>query len=99
MWQPGDSVVLRGVHNNHVSYIQSAVIVQDHPEEVALAILPGAECSAPEGHINGKHGASGRWDRWAEYAKGNWNMDKYLWRTNRLLILLQPEKYFASYYF
>ena len=99
MWQTGDPVVFRGVYNDRVSYIQSAVIVQDRPDEVALVIMPGAECAAPEGYINGKHGESGHWDRWGEYEKGNWTMQPYLWRTNRLLILLHPEKYYSSYCF
>lgn len=99
MWNPGDTVALRGIYNQRVSYIQSAVIVQDQPDEVALAILPGAECFAPENYIHGKHGTASHWDRWGEYKKGNWNMERYTWRTNRLLILLQPEKYYANYYF
>ena len=98
-WKPGDAVALRGIYNDRFSYIQSAVVVQDGPEEVALAILPGAECFAPEGYINGRHGPSGQWDRWGEYAKKIWKMQRYTWHTNRLLILLQPEKYYASYYF
>lgn len=98
-WKPGDAIAYRGIYGGHVSYIQAAVVVQDRPEEVALAILPGAECFAPEGYINGKHGASGQWDRWGEYERGRWNMERYTWHTNRLLILLQPEKYYASYYF
>ncbi len=99
MWKPGDSVALRGIYNDRVSYIQAAVVVHDRPEEVALAVLPGAECFAPEGYINGKHGPSGYWDRWDAYIKGTWEMQRYAWHTNRLLILLQPEKYYASYYF
>lgn len=99
IWKPDDAVALRGIYNHRVSYVQSAIVVQDKPEEVALAILPGAECYAPENYINGKHGTSGHWDRWEEYARGNWYMQRYTWRTNRLLILLQPEKYYASYYF
>jgi hypothetical protein len=98
-WKLGDVIAYRGIYNQRVSYIQSAVIVQDHPEEVALAILPGAECYAPEGYINGKHGASGQWDRWGDYEKGEWNMQRYVWHTNRLLILIHPEKYYASFYF
>lgn len=98
-WEPGNVVALRGIYNQRPWYIQSAVVVQDKPEEVALAILPGAECYAPEGYIHGKHGPSGQWDRWDEYVKNNWKMQRYTWRTNRLLILLQPEKYYASYYF
>jgi protein associated with RNAse G/E len=99
MWQPGDVVALRGIYNQRVSYMQSAVVVHDTLDEVALVILPGAECAAPEGYMNGKHGASGHWDRWGEYEKENWQMQLYRWHTNRLLILLHPEKYYASYYF
>ena len=99
MWKTGDPVVFRGIYNDRVSYIQSAVIVQDRPDEVALVIMPGAECAAPEGYINGKHGESGHWDRWGEYEKGNWTMQPYLWRTNRLLMLVRPDEYYSSYYF
>ena len=99
IWKSGDVVALRGVYNRRVSYMQSAIVVRDDPEEVALAILPGAECSAPNEYINGKHGNSGQWDRWGMYLQGNWEMQPYLWQTNRLLILLHPDKYYASYYF
>lgn len=98
-WKPGDAVALRGIYNRRVSYMQSALVVRDDLEEVALAILPGAECSAPKDYMNGKHGSSGRWDRWGLYLEGNWKMQPYSWQTNRLLILLHPEKYYASYYF
>jgi hypothetical protein len=49
--------------------------------------------------FNGKHGTSGRWDRWDAYITGDWELQRFIWQTNRLLILLQPEKYYASYYF
>lgn len=98
-WKPGEAVALRGIYNQRVSYIQSAVVVHDHPGEVALAVLPDAECYAPEGYINGKHGEAGHWDRWEAYQKGVWKMQRYTWRANRVLILLEPEKYYASYYF
>lgn len=98
-WKPGDTVALRGIYNQRVSYMQSALVVQDDPNEVALAILPGAECAAPDDYINGKHGTEKLWDRWGLYQKGSWDMLSYRWHTNRLLILLQPEKYYASYYF
>lgn len=99
MWRPGDSVTLRGIYNQRPWYVQSALVVQDTPEESALLILPGAECYAPHGYINGKHGPDGRWNRWDEYKSDSWKMQKYSWQTNRLLILVQPEKYYASIYF
>ena len=98
-WKPGDPVALRGIYNDRVWYMQSALIVHDSPEEVALVVLPGAECSAPREYIHGKHGASGQYDRWGNYLGNHWNMESYLWRTNRLLILLEPEKYYAGMFF
>jgi protein associated with RNAse G/E len=40
-----------------------------------------------------------RWDRWNAYQKGDWEMHRFVWHTNRLLILLEPDQYYASYYF
>jgi hypothetical protein len=99
MWQHGDVIAFRGVYNQRVSYIQSAIVVQDRPNEIALAMIPGAECAAPEGYMNGKHGASGHWDRWSEYAKEDWTLQPYSWSTNRLLMLAYSDKYYSSYYF
>jgi len=98
-WQPGDTVALRGIYNQRVWYMQSAIVVRDESHEVALAVLPGAECMAPVGYINGKHGPNRSWDRWGDYLNDNWVMGRYNWNTNRLLILLQPEKYYATIYF
>jgi len=98
-WKSGNVIALRGIYEGHVSYMQSAIVVRDGPEEVALAILPGAECCAPADYVNGKYGKSGRWDRWAAYIQGNRELQAYTWQINRLLILLHPEKYYGSYYF
>jgi hypothetical protein len=98
-WKTGDSVTLRGIYNGRVWYLQSAIVVKDTEEEVALAVLPGAECAAPSGYINGKHGEQGQWDRWDDYRRDNWQMQEYNWRTNRLLVLLQPRKYYSTIYF
>lgn len=98
-WAPGEAVALRGIYNNRVWYMQSAVVVHDTAKGVALVILPGAECSAPREYIHGKHGESGHYDRWGNYLGDRWNMESYDWRTNRLLILLEPEKYYARMFF
>src|SRR5512140_506985 len=99
MWKPGDTAVLRGIYNQHVWIAQSAVVVKNDGDEVALAMLPGAECVMPEGYINGKHGVRGKWDRWEDYAKDHRDMQKFAWHTNRLLVLMEPEKYYATIYF
>jgi hypothetical protein len=99
MWEPGEPVALRGIFAERVWYMQSALVIHDTPQEVALVVLPGAACSAPSEYIHGKHGASGEYDRWGNYLGNRWNMESYSWRTNRLLILLEPEKYFARMLF
>jgi protein associated with RNAse G/E len=98
-WKPGDAVLLRGIYNQRVWIVQSAIVVKDTEDEVALAILPGAECMMPEGYINGKHGEPREWDRWGDYKKNNRDMQKFIWHTNRMLVLLEPQKYYATLYF
>ena len=98
-WKSGDIVVMRGIYKQRPWYVQSAVVIHDEPKEVALAVLPGAECFAPEGYINGKHGTSRQWNRWDDYINDNWKMQGYNWHTNRLLYLIEPEKFYASIYF
>ncbi len=99
MWKPGDSVAFRGIYNQRVWIVESALVVKDSEEETVLALLPGAECMMPEGYVNGKHGERHTWDRWSDYQSDNRNMVKFLWHTNRLLVLLEPDKYYATIYF
>jgi hypothetical protein len=97
-WNPGDTLALRGMYNGHPWYVQSAIVVQDTPAEVAMLILPGAECAAPAGYIHQKHGPEGRWERWQEMLNPPWTLEKYTWQTNRFLILLKPGEFFATIY-
>lgn len=99
MWQTGDRIAVRGIYNQRAWYVQSAIVVQDHPDEIVLAVVPGAECVAHTGYIHGRHGTSGKWDRWHHYMNDDWDVERYTWRLNRLLILLQPEKYYATIFF
>lgn len=99
MWNPGDRVVLRGIYDNHVWIAQSAIVVKDQLEEVALAILPGAQCAVPEGYIKRKHGGEGKWTRWDDYKNDRRSLQELTWHTNRLLLLMSPADYYASIYF
>jgi hypothetical protein len=97
-WLSGDTVALRGLVNQQVWHVQSTRVVWDTPEEIALLLVPGAECAAPSGYIHKKHGDNSYWDRWQEFLGDSWSLEKYLWRNNRFLILLEPLKYYASIY-
>lgn len=93
LWNEGDTVLLRGVYDRHPTYAQAVRVIKDTPEETALYIWPGAECMAPAGYIRNGHIA---WDRWHETMTNTLNLEKYLWHTNRFLILLEPKKYFST---
>lgn len=95
MWKPGDIVVIRGIFNSRLCHAQSVIVVKDTPKEIALALLPGAECVGLEGYLEGKQNNKRRWD----FKDKPFKLEKYSWHTNRLLLLIEPEKYYATIYF
>ena len=95
LWNKGDNVLLRGMYDNRPTYVQSLRVVKDTPKETALFIGPGAECAAPRNYIHHGHDA---WDRWTETLGNTLHMEKYLWHTNRFLILLESEKFYSTIY-
>jgi len=94
-WKPGNAVAWRGIYRNKVWHAQTVLVVKDTPEEIAMVLLPGAACVAPEGYLDGKDSTKRRWG----FKDKDWELQDYLWRTNRLLILLEPEKYYSTMYF
>ncbi|MCI0610546.1 MAG: DUF402 domain-containing protein [Anaerolineae bacterium] len=69
--------------------------MRDTDEELMLALLPGAECIAQEDYPEAKK--NGR--RWWDFKNQPWKLKTYIWRTNRLLLILEPEKYYSTMYF
>lgn len=94
-WKQGDVIALRGVFDQKICHAQSAIVIKDTREEIALAILPGAECVDLEGYLEGKQISKRRWD----FKDRPFELEKYTWHTNRLLILIQPQKYYSTIYF
>ena len=70
-------------------------MVKDTPEELCVTLLPGTECVAPEGYLDGKDSAKRRWS----FKDKDWKLENYSWRTNRLLILLEPNTYYSTMFF
>jgi protein associated with RNAse G/E len=96
MWNEGDRVLLRGMYEDRPAYVQSTRVVKDTPQETALLIWPGAECMVPNGYLH--HAHSSEWDRWQDTLANSLDLKKFLWRTNRFLILLEPEKFYSTIY-
>jgi hypothetical protein len=95
MWKLGDCVTWRNIAGGRVWSAIPAIVVKDSPEEVALAVLPGAECMAPEDYSKGKQNGKRRWD----FKDRPWKLDNHIWHTSRLLFLLEPQKYYSIAYF
>jgi protein associated with RNAse G/E len=95
MWNPGEVITWRGIFRNRVWHAQPTLVVNDTPEEIALTLLPGTECMAPEGYSLGKNSYKRRWN----FKEKAWESETYFWRRNRLLLLMQPEKYYSTIFF
>ena len=95
MWNLGDVIAWRGIYRNRVWHAQTVIVVKDTPEELVLTLLPGTECVAPEGYLQGKQTDKRRWN----FKETDWELENYVWRANRLLLLLEPEKFYSTMYF
>lgn len=94
-WQAGDVVVWRGISDQRIWHAMPMIVVKDSPQEIALALLPGADGFAPEDYSKGKQNGKRRWD----FIDQPWKLDRHIWHTNRLLILIEPHRYYSVDYF
>jgi hypothetical protein len=99
MWNPGDCVALRGIANERVWLAQSVIVVQDTTEETILLLTPGAQCAYPEGYWRWKHDDYSMGTRWDDAKSNAWVLREFAWQTNRLLMFLEPQKYYSTFYF
>ena len=95
MWNPDDIIVWRGIHRNRVWHAQPTFVVKDSPEEMVLALLPGAKGTAEPSYAKAKNNSKHWWD----FKDEDWQLVNYIWQTNRLLFILEPEKYYSIIYF
>jgi protein associated with RNAse G/E len=96
----GESCVLRGIVNRQVWLAESVIVVKDEPEETILLLLPGAQCAFPEGYWRwrmNKDYSNGT--RWQEAKSDHITLRTFSWHTNRILIFLEPEKFYSCYLF
>ncbi|HLO15105.1 MAG TPA: DUF402 domain-containing protein [Anaerolineales bacterium] len=92
MWKPGDIVVWRGIYRNQFWRAQATILVKDSPDELVLALLPGAEGMAEQDGAKRKKNGKRRWD----FKEQAWELVKFHWHTNRLLLILEPQKYYMT---
>jgi protein associated with RNAse G/E len=95
MWKPGDIIAWRGIFRKRIWHVQPTILVKDSPEEIILALVPGTECIAEESYPKGKKNGRRRWF----FVNEDWQLAKYTWQTNRLLLIFEPEKYYSTVLF
>jgi protein associated with RNAse G/E len=99
-WKPGESCVLRGIYNKRVWSALSLLVVHDSSDETILLLLPGAQCALPEGYWRWKlERDTSQGTRWLEARSDQLTLREYSWHTKRILIFLEPDKYYSCQVF
>ena len=99
-WETGESCVLRGIVNHQVWLAELVIVVKDGPKQTVLLLMPGAECAFPEGYWRWKKNRDhSDGTRWQEARSEHIQLRKFSWLTNRVLIFLEPKKYYACFLF
>ena len=94
-WKPGEIIVWRGIFRSQVWNALTVIVVKDTPGEIVMALLPGTECRTESDYPKGKEHAKRRWD----FKDKAWVLEKYYWHTNRLLLIVEPNKYYSTILF
>ncbi|HET7144947.1 MAG TPA: DUF402 domain-containing protein [Anaerolineales bacterium] len=95
MWKPGEVIAWRGIYRDLIWQAIPTIIVKDSPQEIVLALTPGTDCMVEETYSQKRKNGKRRWD----FKDMDWKLEKFTWHTNRLLFLIEPEKYYSTIYF
>lgn len=95
MWSYGDLITWRGIYRERIWHVQPTLLVKDSPQEVVTTLLPGTECAAEESYPQQKNNDRHRW----YFVDRDWQLATYTWKTNRLLLIFEPEKYYSTILF
>lgn len=95
MWEAGDIIAWRGVYQNRIWHALPVSVVKDTSQEIVFAILPGAACMFEVTYPKGKKSGKRRWD----FTDDDWQLAEFTWHTNRVLSILEPEKYYSIMHF
>lgn len=96
-WSPGEAVTFREVLNHKVVCARPVTVVQDTPELTALLLTPGAACKISTLFLQVMAGTAPRASRWEEQRSGEWSMGDTVWRRLRVLKLMRPGDYYATW--
>ena len=98
LWRSGENIAIRGIVNERVWYAKSTIVVKDSLDETVLLLSPGSQCVYSEGYFRWKHGDYSQGSRWEDAKSNEWKFRILKWVQNRILIFLEPQKYYSIYY-
>lgn len=97
LWNTGDTVAIRGIIGGKLWLAQSVTVVKDTPTETVLLLTPGAQCAYPSGYWRWKRDDFSQGTRWDDAISMAWTLRRFAWHTKRLLMIMEPEKTYATY--
>jgi protein associated with RNAse G/E len=97
--EAGESCAIRYIVDGRVWLAQSVIVVKDGPQASVLLLLPGAQCAYPVGYRNWRDKQASGETRWQEARHPVFIHTEVVWQTNRVLIFLEPEKYYSCFLF
>jgi protein associated with RNAse G/E len=89
MWNPGEVIAWRGLFRGLIWHAMPTYVINDTPQEIVLAIVPGAVCKVDKDY--GRKSGKRVWD----FIETEWKLDDFVWHTNRVLFILEPEKHYS----
>lgn len=95
MWKAGDTIVWRGIYRGRVWHAMPTTVVRDTADELVLMLIPGTACMVEEDYARQHKNGKRRWD----FQHEDWKLEHFTWHTNRLLFLLEPEKFYSTILF
>jgi hypothetical protein len=99
LWSAGEVCALRGLVRGRLWTAQAALVVKDTPEEIALALLPGAQCFYPASYVRRRKGELPRGTRWEEARAPELVLEERTWETNQVLMLAEPGRFYSVFHF
>jgi protein associated with RNAse G/E len=91
MWMPNDVIAWRGIFRGRIWHAMPTFVIKDTRQELVLAILPGAGCKVDKDYGRSKKDGMRIWD----FKDVDWNLSDFIWHTNRVLFIVEPEKFYS----
>lgn len=96
---PGEPVLLRFVREKRISGVQPVTVLEDRPDRVALALVPGTRVLQPEHHREPEWGVNRAHAAVEAERRGPATLVTAEWTMSQLLLVMERERWYAIHHF